>query len=1143
MQYTRLTKLTAALALAGISASAVAISSGSQIPRSATLETTQTDAQNRALYIVRLGQPSVATHLRAEASATAQNAAPASASLANNASTSSAISSSAAIPGSAKLNIKSPQAVSYANQLSAQQGSVLSAASATLQRPLNAEHQYRYALNGFAIRLTAKEAQAMRQVPGVLDVSASRNSELKTNVSMALIGAPTVWNDAAPFGNRGEGAVIDMLDTGLNFSSPAFSSFESPQYFPWYPLGGPSYQFTNPLGHGNYFGWCNPGYYPGDATGHDPCNDKVIGSWDFVHAVATADTSAVHDNPGANDQDGHGSHTSSTSAGNNRGAMYQGGAYILSGVAPHANIVISQVCYDFNKPDGTIGSTCPNTGSINAVEEAIQEGIVDVLSYSIGPSGGDSSSPWDDPGQVAFLSAVDAGIFVSTAAGNDGPGASTLSNQAPWNATIAATTTSRQSFSKRLVVSGPGAPPANASKLFTAYAGGAPFTSAFPSSTRVSVSAGFAPTNDGCSPYAAGTFAHSIAVIQRGTCAFVVKQQNASDAGAVAVIIANNRAGAIGGIVTVVGLPIPVFTMSQADGNALAAFSTTNGNTTTASLGTTGVAVPGTADQVASFSSRGPTSQVNVLKPDIGAPGVDILASFAGDYTAVGEDSGTSMATPHIAGAAALVHVAHPGWSPPEIKSALMLTAKNTGLQTQAANGSVSPSTPTDVGSGRVQVDQAVLAGLVMNELGVNFAAANPAAGGDPRTLNLPSLYDENCVGHCNFTRSFKGTAATATQWSVAVGTDAGVTATVTPSTFTALPGVNKAIKFSIDATGVTEPSWFYGEVTLTPSDSSPVLHLPIAVNVAAQQIEVDSTPIAATLPVGGTTTKTLTIGNNGGVALNWEVKNSGTSNVEPLEQDGNNNNGAPSDIFLGDGADVFNADDVSLYGSHVLNKLVVDGFTLPDIGSTNTANTVTFKIYSDVNGMPSGNPDAGATGEVYSCIRSTDTSDPSNKGFTIGGRYNDSVTLDVNAAATGASGCPAAPALSGKYWVVVYPTFATGVDGEIWYRQQSNTGSGSLALQISPSGGETAWTEIVDQYGVHTNHLSMNVFTTATCGAAWFSVAPSGGSVNGGSSSAATVTFNAAGLTPGTYSANVCVNSDDENNPSLVAPVVLTVH
>lgn len=1142
MQYTCVTKLMAALALTGISASALGITSfAPHAPRSATVSAGPTDAQNRPLYIVRLAQPSVATHLRAEATGVAaQSVAPASAILGKNVSTRSANNTNSTIPGSAKLNVKSAQAMSYAHQLSTQQSSVLSSASTSVGRRLNAEHQYRYALNGFAVRLTAQEAQTMRKVPGVIEVTVSRNDELKTNISMALIGAPKVWNDPAPIGNKGEGAVVGMLDSGINFSSPAFSSFENAQYFPNYPLGESNYQFTNPLGHGNYFGWCNPGYYPDDANGHDPCNDKVIGSWDYVNAVAAADPNATYDNPGATDQDGHGSHTSSTSVGNIHGATFQSARYILSGVAPHANLIISQVCYRFNKPDGSVSSTCPSVSSINAIEEAIQEGVVDILSYSIGPTGGDSDSPWGDPVEMAFLSAVDAGILVSAAAGNDGPDPFTLSNQAPWIATVAATTTSRQSFSKQLLITGPGTPPANASRLFITYAGGAPFTTAFPRLTPVSVSPGYGPSDDGCSPYAAGTFANSIAVIQRGTCAFVVKQQNAADAGAIAVIIANNRAGAIGGIVTVTDLAIPVFTMSQDDGNALAAFAATNSNKTTAALSTTGVAVPGPADQVASFSSRGPTSQVNVLKPDIGAPGVDILASLAGDSTAVGEENGTSMATPHISGAAALVHVAHPTWSPPEIKSALMMTAKNTGLQTQAADGSVSPATPTDVGAGRVQVDQAVYAGLVMNELGVNFLAANPAAGGDPRTLNLPSLYDQNCAGQCNFTRSFKGTAPSAKLWNVTIAMDMGVNATATPTSFIALPGSNKAINFAIDTSGITTPGWFYGEVALTPSDSSPVLHLPVAVNVTGPQIQVDSTPITAQVAVGGTTTGSLTIGNAGGVPLNWEIQNSGSADVEPIAQVGNNNNGFSSDKFLGDGSDIYNADDVSLYGSHQLDYLVVEGFTQPAVQQVGTADRVTFKVYSDANGMPAGNPDAGTNGEIYSCTRSIDASDPTHAGLAIGGLY-DTVQLDVAAASS--TGCPATPTLSGKYWIVVYPTFAGKNTDTIWYRQQSVNASGALPLSISPSSGDTAWATITTDSGAALNGLAMNLYTTASCGASWLSVTPSNGAINGQSTGTTTVTFDATGLTPGTYNANVCINSDDENTPSLVAPVVLTVH
>jgi hypothetical protein len=1048
---------------------------------------------------------------------------------------------SPAIPGTPKLNFKSPNAMKIAQQLASQQATVLSSASSAIGRTINPEHQYQFALNAFATHLTESEAQTLRQISGVASVVPSRYDELKTNISVGLIGAPIVWSDPAPIGNKGEGAVIGMLDTGLNFSSPAFAASEDPQ-----PLfadrifsdgfNGPAigYQFVNPLGQGNYFGWCNAGHYPSDANGHDPCNAKVIGSWEYVNAVAAADVSDVHDNPGANDQDNHGSHTSSTSGGNTRLATNQDASYVLTGIAPHANIVISQVCYDINNPNGSIGSACPNTGSIDAVEEAIKEGVVDVISYSIGPQGGDTVSPWNDPGQMAFLSAVDSGIFVSVAAGNDGPAASTISNQGPWNATVAATTTSRLTISKILAATGPGTPPANVTSIFAAYQGGAAFTTAFPGTTPLMLSPGFVANtsgSDGCMAYTAGKFANAIAVIQRGTCPFTQKQMNAANAGAIAVIIANNRATSIGTIATVAGLPIPVFTISQADGLALNAFATSNSNASTAALSTTGFPVPGSADQVASFSSRGPTSQVNVLKPDLGAPGVDILASFAGAATSVGEDSGTSMATPHIAGSAALVHVAHPTWSPPETKSALMLTAVTTGLTTQQANGSTPVSTPTDVGAGRVQVDKAVMSGLVMNELGVNFASANPAQGGDPRTLNLASIYDQNCLASCDFPRTFTGSATAATTWTLTSTIGVGATVTATPTSFVAFPGAGTQVAFHVDTSAATTAGWIFGQITLTPSDNSPVLHLPVAVNISAQQIQVSSAPITASVAAGASTTKTLTIGNVGGLPLHWTIQSSGNAEVEPMAQNGNNNNGFSSFQTLGDAKDNFTADDVSLYGSHKLEFIVIDGFTQPPVKQLATATSVTFKVYSDAAGMPAGNPAAGAAGEIYSCTRTTASS------------ATHTAQLDVVGAA--AAGCPAQPTLSGKYWISVYATFpgnSTGTGSTLWYREQSVTGSDSTPVSISPSQGNTAWAALTDNLNNPINGLAMDIFTNATCGATWLSVAPTSGTVNAASSGTATVTLDATILTAGTYNANICVNSDDPNSPALVAPVVLTV-
>ena len=150
---------------------------------------------------------------------------------------------------------------------------------------------------------------------------------------------------------------------------------------------------------------------------------------------------------------------------------------------------------------------------------------------------------------------------------------------------------------------------------------------------------------------------------------------------------------------------------------------------------------PGTGDILASFSLRGPIAGnlQNLTKPDVTGPGVNIYAAVLATY---GTISGTSMSSPHLAGSAALVRAVHPTWLPPEVKSALMMTSFNGGFK---ENGTT-PWDPDDVGTGRVDLNKAAKAGLVMNETFANFLAANPATGGDPRTLNIPSVRDMNCT-------------------------------------------------------------------------------------------------------------------------------------------------------------------------------------------------------------------------------------------------------------------------------------------------------------------------------------------------------------------------------------------------------------
>jgi subtilisin family serine protease len=160
---------------------------------------------------------------------------------------------------------------------------------------------------------------------------------------------------------------------------------------------------------------------------------------------------------------------------------------------------------------------------------------------------------------------------------------------------------------------------------------------------------------------------------------------------------------------------------------------------------------------MASFSSRGPDRTVpDVLKPDVSAPGVDILAAVDTtnpvDPPEYGILSGTSMAAPHVTGAAALIRAVHNTWTPAEIQSALMTTAKTPLTEAGKVVG------PFSRGAGRVDLTKAALAGLVMNETTGHYTAADPSTGGNPTTLNEPSIASSGCVATCTSPSQSRGT-------------------------------------------------------------------------------------------------------------------------------------------------------------------------------------------------------------------------------------------------------------------------------------------------------------------------------------------------------------------------------------------------
>src|SRR5690606_1807003 len=278
----------------------------------------------------------------------------------------------------------------------------------------------------------------------------------------------------------------------------------------------------------------------------------------------------------------------------------------------------------------------------------------------------------------------------------------------------------RAGFSFLMSVTGPAPVPEPLTAIIlTTGANGVGHTAAYPATTPLRVSPGIDTAADGCAAYPADTFAGAIAVVRRGTCSFSIKVNNAAAAGATAVLIANNAPGPM--VPSVPDTTVPAFGVEQETGNALRDFNVAN-PAATASIGFPASPVPNTPDALAAFSSRGPAGSFNLIKPDVTAPGYAILAAVSGttitgSEDAVGLMNGTSMASPHQAGAALLVRQARPDWTVSEVKSALAMTATSEVF----LEDEVTPAGPFARGSGRIRVDQAVRAGLVLDESAENY--------------------------------------------------------------------------------------------------------------------------------------------------------------------------------------------------------------------------------------------------------------------------------------------------------------------------------------------------------------------------------------------------------------------------------------
>ncbi|HSM55568.1 MAG TPA: S8 family serine peptidase, partial [Candidatus Sulfomarinibacteraceae bacterium] len=740
----------------------------------------------RAIYLIRLASEPVATYQGGlpELPATSPSA-----------------------TGQRAVDLESNAVQMYRQHLKSERASFVDSAQSLLGRNLDVVYEYEMANNGMAVWLTAKEAAQVATLPGVEFIQKDEERELHTDNGPAWIGAEGIWDGSNTGGlasTMGEGVVVGVIDTGINYGNESFAEVG--------PVDG--YVHQNPLGTGSFIGLCadDPDYA-------HYCNDKLIG----VRGYAT-----VNDGDPV-DYNGHGSHTASTAAGNIVTATIEAPTTTvtrtISGVAPHANIIAYNACCTLSALSAAIDDIVSDYATIQAADEDARM----VVNYSIGSTS--PSDVWNDFDTVGYLAARDAGIFVATSAGNSGPGANTVGSpaDAPWLTSVAASTHNR-TYSNTVSFDG------GASSL-------APITGRSITDGLAETEIVFAGDVDGdgqcLDPFPAGTWNGEIVVCIRGEIARVDKGWNVLQGGAGGLILANDQAN--GDSLNADPHYLPAVHITYDDGQALLDWLEVGDGHMAEISGSEIDEDDANGDIMAAFSSRGANRALgDIIAPHVAAPGVDILAAYGTDNAEEWSMiSGTSMASPHVAGAAALLMALHPDWTPAEVQSALMTTAWTDVLKEDATT----PADPFDMGSGRVDLNVAAQAGLVLGETITNYVNANPTIGGDPSTLNLPSMAQDECLVECSWTREVRSTSPAALMWSTSASGDGDLSLTVEPASFTLLSGETQLITVTADVSALDYGEWVFGEVTLSPSIApvdapdategvltTPDAHFPVAV-------------------------------------------------------------------------------------------------------------------------------------------------------------------------------------------------------------------------------------------------------------------------------------------------------------------------
>ncbi len=680
-----------------------------------------------------------------------------------------------------RLDVTSAPARAYRSHLDAQRSAVAAAAKVQVTAA------YTTAFNGFSAKLTTEQVTALRADKRVRAVTASRALGTPTPPPTAPIattpatatpeqrdqsagadtaGRPdTPGKPGKPGPGTGAGMVIGVLDTGIWPESASFAK----------KMPAPA----------NWRGTCQTGV----AFVAEHCNGKIVGARYFADSwLAYGGTVPEGEILSPRDVAGHGTHTASTAAGLSLPNVTIDGRRFgpVSGVAPDAQIAVYKVLWGGMGYDADI---------IAGIDAAVADGV-QVINFSIGSQLGDWEA--NTPIGIAFLNATLAGVFVAASAGNTGIVSGAISNAAPWVTTVGAAVTKLDEATVKLgdgtkLVGGSldALPGGDSLPMVFGEQAGSPDLGAVYCEPGSLDSAKIKGKVVACA--LSDMFGSAAEIKAKGGAAMVVFDP-----------VGNYR------INSIFNFPV-VYLPTEKQAGTLFNYLMRHPTDAKASVrsGGDGSSVPG-LPSVADFSSTGPDKVTfGVFKPDLVAPGSDIIAAvspagnFGRNYDAY---SGTSMASPYVAGAAAILRATHPDWSPGAVASALRTTATDT----------VGTTDPLEQGSGFINLAKATDPGLVIQPTAKELVTFSETAQPDGKELNLPaiSLREYDGTRPVTVTRTLTNVGKTKETYRSSVSGLPGMKVTVSPASVTLAPGQSATVTITVRRGGAPWDRYVTGSIT-----------------------------------------------------------------------------------------------------------------------------------------------------------------------------------------------------------------------------------------------------------------------------------------------------------------------------------------